>query len=285
MASCPKCNGRLRLIDWRQTCPHCNVNLVYYRSNDRLLDDSEKAEFEHSETQPKIDRAKAAYAGSKLTIARIVFTVLPVITLLIPVCRLNAADGGGKFVNLVSIIKFFMNGGFNTLIDGAKGGNLLSLSLSLALVSAAMFLINLFFIIASLGKHGKVRSFILYGFTFLLSFASLLLLFAGGKDVSALTENFTSASVFTGAFVFVLAQLAALVINIVLYKKGVDVKYKTCLIGGIPRETFDEYVEAGMSRQEIRRKMLIALAEMQDEYDRKLAEEQAKEQGGEQYAG
>ena len=36
-ATCPKCGGKLRLIDWRPNCPHCGVNMIYYGLEDRLL--------------------------------------------------------------------------------------------------------------------------------------------------------------------------------------------------------------------------------------------------------
>ena len=267
MADCPKCGKHLRMLDWRQNCPYCDVNLVYYKSNEKLLDDSEKAEIEHAHTQPKIDRAKAAYFGSPLAIARFVLTILPVVTLLIPFVKLNGAQSS-KLINLVSVINFFRDGGFNTML-GALPGNKLALALALMCLAAAMFLINAIFVIASYGKHGKGRQTFLYAFTFLLAVASFICLIAGGKN-------------FIGAVVFVFAEFAALAVNIMLYAKGIKVKYTPCLIGGLPKEEYYSYVEQGMTREEIRRKMLVALAEMQEEYDRKVAEEEAShERGGE----
>ena len=280
MADCPKCGKHLRMLDWRQTCPHCGVNLVYYKSNEKLLDDSEKAEIEHAHTQPKVDRAKAAYFGSPIAVTRFVMTILPVVTLLIPFAKFNSPSGS-KLINLVSVINFFRSGGMNAFTANITK-NTLALALALMCVAAAMFLINAIFLIASFGKHGKGRQTFLYTFTFALAFGAVVLLAVGGKDVSVFTQNYTSASPFIGAIVFLAAEAAALIVNIVLYGKGIKVNYTPCLIGGLPKEEYYSYVEQGMTREEIRRKMLVALAEMQEEYDKKVAaEEAANERGGE----
>ena len=88
MANCPKCNYKLKLTDWRPNCPSCGVNLVYYGMEERLLADADKAETEHAYFQKKLDRVKASYAGSKLTIARIVLTVLPLGMLFLPLAQI-----------------------------------------------------------------------------------------------------------------------------------------------------------------------------------------------------
>ena len=90
MANCPHCGYHLRLTDWKPDCPKCGVNLNYYKANERLLDESEKAEAEHAKFQPKVDRAKAAYAGSWKAIMRIVLTLLPVGALFLPLANLIA---------------------------------------------------------------------------------------------------------------------------------------------------------------------------------------------------
>ena len=77
-ATCPKCGGKLRLIDWKPNCPHCGVNMVYYGMEERLLLDADKAEAEHARTQPKVDRIKAATVGSPLAIARLVISLIPI---------------------------------------------------------------------------------------------------------------------------------------------------------------------------------------------------------------
>ncbi len=280
MADCPKCGKHLRMIDWRQTCPHCGVNLIYFRSNEKLLDDSEKAEIEHAHSQPRIDRAKAAYFGSPVAIARFVMTILPVVTLLIPFVKFSGAQGT-KLINLVSVVNFFRGGGLNTML-GALPGSAFAFALAFLCLAAVMFLINAIFLIASFGKHGRARQTALYAFTFLLAVDALVCFFIGRGGIDVFTKQYTSASLYIGAFVFILAELAALCVNCALYIRGIKVKYTPCLIGGLPKEEYFSLVEQGMTREQIRRKMLVALAQMQEEYDKKVAAEEAEhERGGE----
>ena len=100
MAVCPKCNKKLRLYNWRPECPYCGVNMVYYKSNDRLLAETEQAEIEHALSQPGIDRAKASFFGSVPAIIRIVLSLLPVGALFLPMAKINAS---GKTVNVTAI--------------------------------------------------------------------------------------------------------------------------------------------------------------------------------------
>ena len=89
MANCPKCGARLKLTDWRPTCPHCGINLIYYGMEERLLEDADKAESEHAVFQKKLDRLKASFIGSPLTIIRIVLSLLPIGALMLPLANVS----------------------------------------------------------------------------------------------------------------------------------------------------------------------------------------------------
>ncbi len=160
MATCPKCGKKLRLYHWRPECPACGVNMIYYASNERLLAETEKTEIEHAKFQPKVDRAKAAFFGSPWAIARIVLTVLPLPCLLLPLCSMVNQEFV-QTVNAVNIYQYLSDTGFGAVFSGAMQGDLLSLSLALLLISAAMFLVCLICTVMSLGKHGKLRNLIL----------------------------------------------------------------------------------------------------------------------------
>ena len=89
MANCPKCGAHLKLTDWRPTCPHCGINLIYYGMEERLLEDADKAESEHAVFQKKLDRLKASFIGSPLTIIRIVLSLLPIGALMLPLANVS----------------------------------------------------------------------------------------------------------------------------------------------------------------------------------------------------
>ena len=56
-------------------------------------------------------------------------------------------------------------------------------------------------------------------------------------------------------------------------------KYTECLIGGLPSEEYFALVEDGQSKEQIRRKMLVSLSQMQEEarLAQKKAEQEAQE--------
>ena len=99
MAKCPKCGRKLTLFDWKPNCPGCGVNLVYYGMEERLLDEADAAEAEHARLQKRIDRLKASFVGSKLTVLRIILSILPIATLLLPLCTLTYS---GPFIEEVT---------------------------------------------------------------------------------------------------------------------------------------------------------------------------------------
>ena len=263
MAHCPKCGRKLHLYDWKPECPGCHVNLNYYQSNEKLLEDSEKAEIEHAKFQPKVDRAKAAYAGSKLAILRIVLSLLPIAGLFLPLCSFTGAER--KSVNAIGLYNYISEIGFDKLLSGDK----LSLSIIFLLLSVALILIGLICIIASLGRYGKLRSAIVYGVQLLSAIASAVLF-----TLSPVPAGYTASALGAGAFVYLALLLVLDIFVIILNKVGIPVHYKTCLIGGLPSETYYDYVSQGMSQSEIRRKMLVALAELQEQDEAAHAEEE-----------
>ncbi|MBQ7542515.1 MAG: hypothetical protein IJT44_09525 [Clostridia bacterium] len=259
MANCPKCGKKLRLYHWRPECPFCGVNMVYYNSNDRMLAETEVAEIEHAHSQPRIDRAKAAFFGSSPAIARIVLSALPIGALFLPLGGTASAA-----YNAIRIYQYISDAGFDSILDGAFSGNAAALSLLLLLFSAVLILVCLICLPMSLGRHGKARNLILN-----------LLLF-GSAAASAVAFVVYGGRLMIGAFVYLFLLLAILVYNLVLAKKGLKIKYTVCYIGGLPSEEYFKMMEDGVSELEIRKKMVEALTVMQNEARAKEAREEAE---------
>lgn len=272
MASCPHCGRKLRMADWRPECPGCGTNLNYYDSNQRLLDESEKAEIEHALFQPRIDRAKAAYAGSRWAILRIVLTLLPVGALFLPLLK----SAGGESVNVIGVYNAISAVGIGEVIKGAFG-SAMYLAAALLLVSAAMILISIILITMSLGKHGKIRVLITYGFMLACAAGSVVAAALGGRQPVDVFEGDPATTVpGVGAYLYAALFLVLFLYNIFLLKKGIPVKHTPCLIGGLPSEDYFRYVEEGMSKSDIQRKMLVALAELQERQEQELEKEGEK---------
>ncbi len=264
MANCPNCGAKLRLTDWKPVCPECGVNLNYYNANERLLVDSEKAEIEHAHFQPRIDRAKAAYAGSKLAVLRIVFTVLPIGALFLPLCVMP--DAQPKNVNVIGLYNAISGEGLGLLF----GSGFFGASIAALLLSAIMILVCIIGIIAALGKHGKGRTAAFYGVMACAALAALLCF------LIACAQGTPSEGMKLGAggYLYALLQLFSFAWCVFLLKKGIPVRYTPCVIGGLPSEEYFSYVNAGMPQNEIRRKMLVALTKMQVQADEAKTKEQ-----------
>lgn len=270
MATCPHCGRKLHFRDWRPECPDCGTHLTYYNSNLRLLEESERTEIEHAAFQPKVDRAKAAYAGSPLAIIRIVLTLIPIGALFLPL----VVSGSGKGANVIEVYK---------AIDAYGLGNVFSdalkqpacLAVALLLLSAASLIVSIILISMSLGKHGKIRVVITYGVMFLLAAGSLITALFAGESTGVFSDGAEVFGPGVGAYFYVALFLVLFVYNVFLINKGIPVKYTPCLIGGLPSEEYHSYVEQGYSITEIRRKMLVALAELDAKLDETLEEEGA----------
>lgn len=283
MANCPKCGRKLTLFDWRPNCPECGVNLVYYGLEEKLLDEADAAEAEHAKLQKKIDRLKAAFIGSKLTIVRIFLSILPIAALLIPLCEISfkAPFMGEKTtaVSLITLIDVFSNLDFDALLAmlGSAAlkttfigyaGALVTLALSLVFV-----IVSLLALMAACGKRGNSRNITLNSIAIALAVASIVFFNVFASNGAAVFAGYLSGKVGAGIFVYIGMLCLLLGLNIFLAIKGTPVKYKQCLVGGLPSELYFELVEKGTPKDEIRAMMNKALDEIEA---KKEAEEDAK---------
>lgn len=84
MSVCPNCKKKLRFYHIGQYCPHCKVNLRFFGFEEKFLREAKEAELGFAGVKIKIKHFKAAFVGSKLTVARLCLLALPLLSLLIP---------------------------------------------------------------------------------------------------------------------------------------------------------------------------------------------------------
>ncbi len=280
MANCPNCGRKLHFTDWKQNCPGCGVNLIYFKSNERLLEESEKAEIEHAKHQPGVDRAKASVFGSPQAISRLVLSVIPLAALFLPLCVIDTGETLRK-INAIDIYKFISSSNFGSVIGNACSAKFPDISVILLLFSAVMILVSAICLVMSLGRHGKIRNLILDLLMLApaaLSAAFIFIADSSLREPYSLTESITATSFKPGigAYIYITLLVALLVYNLILAERGIPVKHTVCYIGGLPSEKYYEYKESGMSELEIRKKMVEALTQMQEEVKRKEAESLAQ---------
>ncbi|MCR5523308.1 MAG: hypothetical protein K6F64_06685 [Clostridia bacterium] len=276
MAACPNCGKKLHIYNWKQNCPHCGVNLVYYKSNEHLLAESEKTEIEHARFQPGVDRAKASTIGSFPAIMRIVLSVLPLGALMLPLAGLKGDVS--ESINAVGIYKYVSASGFGNIIGEALKGNTVCISVVCLLLSAVLILVAGLFLMKSLGKHGKTINLVFDSVKFLLATASAVLFTVSDIQKCLPGYQFTSGKPKFGIFIYIGLFLALLIYSRVLAAKGLVIKHSICLIGGIPSDEYFKMVEDGVSELEIRREMVRRLTEMQNKVREEAALAQAREE-------
>lgn len=287
MAKCPKCGRKLTLFDWRPNCPGCGVNIVYYNLDERLQDEADVAEAEHAKLQKRIDRLKASFIGSKLTIARIILSVLPIATLLLPLANINfsaAVINGGTVntdISLISLINIISSLNFDNLFtmlgSGLLGKAFLGYLIALgALALSLVFLIvSLLALMAACGPKGNIRNLILNSITVILAVTSIFGFNMFSNGITAVFPDFFSGKISFGIFVYIGALVLLLALNVIITIKGTPVKYKPCFVGGIPAEEYFELVKNGVPKEEIRAMMAVALEKERNEREKAAAAEKA----------
>ncbi len=286
MAKCPKCGRKLTLFDWKPNCPECGVNLVYYGMEERLLKEADAAEAEHAKLQKRIDRLKASFVGSKLTIIRIILSILPIPALLLPLCTVAYngpfIEATTKSINAIEIYNLVSSLDFDALFT-MLGSNLLGTSFIGYLGALACILLSLVFVIVSLlmlmlacSPKGNPRNITLNIITIALAIASGVFFMVFANGINAVFPEFISGSLGFGLFVYIGALVLLLAINIVIAVKGVDVKYKQCYVGGIPAEEYFELVEKGTDIEIIHAMMAEALETQSKATEAKAEKAEAK---------
>ena len=280
-ATCPKCGGKLRLIDWKPNCPHCGVNMVYYGMEERLLLDADKAEAEHARTQPKVDRIKAATVGSPLAIARLVLSLVPIAGLFLPLAKFAFTAPYAAFsgdVNVISIYNVVSSTDFDALTSmfGSKLFGTAFILYAVAIVavflSALGVLFHTIFQTLACSPKGKVRNFGFDIFNLLMVTTAIVCFALFSTRIRALFPSVVGTSaVGFGAFIYLGLIVLSFGMDIFCVVKGIPVKYKECFVGNIPAEKYFKLVEDGVPLEQIRQVMAEHTAQ-------KEAEKRAKEE-------
>lgn len=279
MANCPKCGEHLRMADWKQHCPHCNCNIVLYDIQERLMQDADKAEVQHYHFQKKINRMKAAFMGSKLAIARIFTSLIPVVAIVVPWLKGEFKEPFVEFKGLLTLFSLpdmLENFNFDGILgllntdDGKMPLILLAAAILLLVLSIVLMLLRFGCLTMACGKHGKARNYI---------FDIVMLVFCGVATALLMfvPENpYFSIDFVIAPFVYLLLLGVNFGIDIAVFKQGIEVNYENCVVGGIPINEYFKMIEDGVPQAEIRQEMYRRLTEMQMKKEAELNGEAVK---------
>ena len=271
MAECPKCKEHLRLLDWKPNCPHCGANIVVYDLQERLMQEADAAEVQYYHFQKKVDRLKASFIGSKLSIVRIFTSLIPIAALFLPIVKINLSapfesySGNMGILDIYNLFDKLDIGAFLTAIEmNSAAGLMFTLSVAGLLLSVVVMLLHFLCNMLACSPKGKIRNYTL-DIIFIVLVAASMGLFA------FIPENpFVSGSLGIGAFLYLVLVILNFIIDILVFRENIEIKHAQCFVGGIPIEEYFEMVERGASPEELRAEMYKRLTAIQKEQEEKL---------------
>lgn len=281
MADCPKCKKHLKLTDWKQNCPYCGANIVVYDLQERLMKEADKAEVQYYHFQKKIDRLKAAFIGSKLSIVRIFTSLIPIAALFLPIVKVNLTSplpehsGNLGVLDIYNMFEKLDLGALGKLIaaeETSAAALMLTLSIVFLLLSVIIMLVHFLCLMISYSKNGKKRTYILDIVFIVLPLLSMI------SFVLIPENSFVSGSLGIGSFLYLLLVILNFVIDILVFRENIEIKHAQCFVGGIPIEEYFKMVEDGTSPEEIRAEMYRRLMKIQKEQEEKLKEKTAEKE-------
>mgnify|MGYP003287609274 CR=1 FL=1 len=247
MAKCPKCNAKLRLIDWRPECPKCGVNMVYYGMEERLLADAEKAEAEHAKFQKGLDRFKASAIGGPRQIARIILSIIPVAGLFLdligaPLAKLSLQNipfysepGAVSEINIgiLKVVEFFTDyfdvDGLLAAIQSPVVGKpfiFFALAIVMLALSIVMGILNFGRNFCSSKKKSCVKNVIVSVLSAVLVIVSGVMFGQFASGINAIFPDIITGAMGIGVFITAALHIPVIVVNLLLVKNPIVVKYK-----------------------------------------------------------
>ncbi len=232
VAKCPKCSAKLSPLDWRQECPSCGVNLMFYGFEERFYSDAKIAEMSLAAFRVKLEKVKVGLIGGKLAVARLAVVLLPVLALLVPFGSITfSIPIYQKEISLgaIGLYKAFTDGSFALLgkITGAMiiGNDIAILQKAFfAFLAAALFVVLLVLLTVVAFISFKKMAAIICALTVpgAVCAVAAQIMFAKLADVGGLID------VKTGFGVYILcASLAAVfALNAIIAVKGLPIQYK-----------------------------------------------------------
>lgn len=243
----PSCQRKLKLSDWRQSCPACGVNTVFFNQAERLESEADEVELSAALAQKKYDRMKASVKGSKAAVTRFVLLFVPLLGALLPF-------GVAALVYLIRsqpvqnrTLTYMM------ALFGAPG-ELFAHNLRFVLLAAGLVLAVLAMLagwvtsIMACGPKWFPRNVIISS----AGLGGALLALAAYLKIAELPAA-ADITTLLGLVGLLLSFAALLVVNLRIRQAGgVPVDYKKCVIAGRPEEEVFAFLAKGGTVKEMR---------------------------------
>lgn len=250
MAKCPNCNKKLRWYDFRAECKNCGANIPNYNWEARLEEDADKAEYAFAKFHYKLNNFKSGAIGNPFRIIRLVFTLLPLVALVVPLANMKLVLPFYEETSAVSFLTLILNyitkldfmGAFSLMSGTALGSTFkfLMLSIIAAAIAVVAGVLNFFVVlIASISLKAGINTFLNIVATLGWIASGVLLSTAITNATTNGIEIFSGSVVWWGYAIGIALFFANVVINIITSKS-----FKKQLK---EQPTMDEFIENELS--------------------------------------
>lgn len=239
---CPNCGKQLKWYYIKADCPDCGISIPNYNWEERLEQDNILAEAKFAKFYNTLNKLGYAVFGTRLRIARIVMSFIPIIGIILPWATVRG-DGAelnfdllGIFSDGINTIKFFgplfknLGGIIDSIsAEGFSGPvsftiiGFLCVLLSIVVLVIAFFLI---FITFRRPKTNIIWIFDMIGIAFMAAGAGLFASVNGkiGDEaftIANLTFENAKASVGWGIFIFLALAFVAFIGNLLVSRADI----------------------------------------------------------------
>lgn len=256
-STCPNCGRKLKWYDVKAECKSCGVSIPNFNWEARLEEDNKRAEASSAAFHRTMNMFTYSVWGTKLRIARIILSFIPIIGFIVPWAYLKSDatsigfDTIGLFTDGKSLIDVFSSlfGNLslymsNMAYEGYSGALTLSVLGILMMVLCLLMAVIAFFLILFKNKKPKTKAMVIFDcLSILCCIASGVLFALAGKAAPAQVGlNFgefplynAHGGIMWGFFVALALLCVALIANI--------------LVARAPAKTHDELEEERLARK------------------------------------
>lgn len=239
MASkCPNCGKELKWYNMKADCPDCGISIPNYNWEARLEEDNLNAEAKFAVFYKTLNILKYSIFGTKLRIARIVMSVIPILGLLLPWARiasdkttlnldlLGIFTDGENTISFVQVLMADFKGLFSALSAESFSGPVSFFMFGIvALLICVLVAVVAFFLIFITFKKPKTKAMWITDIISIIFavISAVLFILSNSKitgSFSFLTYEFENASsgALWGIYVFILLLAVPLIGNILVSK-------------------------------------------------------------------
>lgn len=304
MPKCPNCGRKIPFYNLKADCKACGVSIPNYNWVERLEQDHINAERQFQAFYRSMNRIKYSLFGTKLRIARAVFTFLPIIAFVIPWGSIqSAADSfqltllsftGAKSA-LDLLTSFFSNSALFTANMGFEGYSGAVTFMSVAVLTyflSLLFIVIAFFMNILKCKKPKTKSAVTFDIiTIIMAIVSVVMFSLAGSAGTAAGAfaigEYTAIDISGGfsagciaAFVLFLVAMAFNIAVIIAPAKSDDELEDERLARAAEKEAKEKEkeIQKAKEREEAAKKQEEEQQKIIAEAKRKVAERKAKQE-------